>query len=209
MILTLTYLGFTPRRRFQSQRRTYHLKDIRLKRIDDDIELLIGLNVPKAMEPWDIINSQNNGPYEVKTVLGWVVNGPLNSCTAMEGSGPPAVTANRISVANLEELVIRQYNQDFSEKEYEEKSEVTVEDQRFMHIASSSVTHQDGHYYLPLPLHDKDVVMPDNYDMAEQRIRNLQKKFKMDDNYALEYKNFMHDVLTKEYAEKVPHEQRH
>ncbi|KAJ8362365.1 hypothetical protein AAFF_G00378230 [Aldrovandia affinis] len=112
-----------------------YLSGIQLDEIDADIDLLIGINVPKAMEPWHIINSQGNGPYAVKTLLGWVVNGPLNTCTAMDVSGPPAMMANRISIADLGELIIRQYNQDFSEKEYEEKSEMSGEDKKFMEIA--------------------------------------------------------------------------
>ena len=66
------------------------------------------------MEPWQVINSQGNGPYAVKTILGWVVNGPLNS--AMEESGT-SVSVNRIAMDNLRELLVRQYNQDFPEKE--------------------------------------------------------------------------------------------
>ncbi|KAJ8402854.1 hypothetical protein AAFF_G00361680 [Aldrovandia affinis] len=153
-----------------------YLSGIQLDEIDANIDLLIGINVPKAMEPWHIINSQGNGPYAVKTLLGWVVNGPLNTCTAMDVSGPPAMMANRISIGDLGELIIRQYNQDFSEKEYVEKSEMSGEDKKFMEIASSSITIQDGHYHLALPLRDKDVVMPDNHDMAEQRTMNLLKR---------------------------------
>ncbi|KAJ8372561.1 hypothetical protein AAFF_G00281380 [Aldrovandia affinis] len=50
-----------------------YLSGIQLDEIDADIDLLIGINVPKAMEPWHIINSQGNGPYAVKTLFGWVV----------------------------------------------------------------------------------------------------------------------------------------
>lgn len=53
-----------------------YLSGIQLNKIDADIELLMGIDVPKAMEPWDIINSQGNGPYAIKTLFGWVVNGP-------------------------------------------------------------------------------------------------------------------------------------
>ncbi|KAJ8395855.1 hypothetical protein AAFF_G00027380 [Aldrovandia affinis] len=186
-----------------------YLSGIQLDEIDADIDLLIGINVPKVMEPWHIINSQGNGPYAVKTLLGWVVNGPLNTCTAMDVSGPPAMMANRISIADLGELIIRQYNQDFSEKEYEEKSEMSGEDKKLMEIASSSITLQDGHYHLALSLRDKDVVMADNHDMAEQRTMNLLKRFRKDESYALESKTFMDDVISKGYAEKVPQEQLH
>ena len=60
-----------------------YLSRIQLDEIDADIELLIGIDVPKAMEPWEIINSEGNGPYAVKTLFGWVVNGPLSSCSAL------------------------------------------------------------------------------------------------------------------------------
>ncbi|KAM3850000.1 E3 ubiquitin-protein ligase TRIM11-like, partial [Diretmus argenteus] len=51
--------------------------------------------------------------------------------------------------------------------------------------------------------------MPDNYKMAEQRAMNLVKKFKKDEVYAAEYRNFMEDVISKGYAEKVPPKQLH
>lgn len=61
-----------------------YLREIKVKQTDADVDLLIGVNVPKVMEPWRIINSLGNGPYAVRTLLGWVVNGPLNVSTAME-----------------------------------------------------------------------------------------------------------------------------
>lgn len=87
--------------------------------------------------------------------------GPLNNGMTAEYSGPIAASANRISVVELKNL-LRQYNQDFSENRYNEKSEMSVEDKQFMEIASSSVSLKDGHYHLSLPFQDKDKVMPDN-----------------------------------------------
>lgn len=46
-----------------------------LPSIDADIDLLIGTNMPKIMEPWKVINSNDNGPFATKTLLGWVVSG--------------------------------------------------------------------------------------------------------------------------------------
>ena len=54
-----------------------YLKRVNIPEIDGNIELLIGTNASKIMEPWEIINSQGEGPYAVKTPVGWVVNGPL------------------------------------------------------------------------------------------------------------------------------------
>lgn len=82
-----------------------HLTEVKLPTIQADVGLLIGVNVPKAMEPLKVVNSVDNGPYAVRTILGWTVNGPLRSGGDMSGRNRSAqVTVNRISVARLEEL---------------------------------------------------------------------------------------------------------
>ncbi|KAI2665729.1 CD180 antigen [Labeo rohita] len=94
-----------------------YLEGIKIPSINEEVELLISINASNLMEPWEIINSQGGGPYAVRTLLGWVVNGPLRGGNSDKGKiGCPVVTANRISVARLEDLLIAQYNQEFNEK---------------------------------------------------------------------------------------------
>ncbi|KAJ8357950.1 hypothetical protein AAFF_G00048870 [Aldrovandia affinis] len=50
-----------------------YLKEVQIPRLEAEIGLLIGTNAPRAMEPWRVINSEGDGPYAVKTTLGWVV----------------------------------------------------------------------------------------------------------------------------------------
>ena len=67
------------------------------------------------MEPLQVINSVNGGPYAVKTLLGWTVNGPLRGGSDVTKSGKAVeVTANRTSVAKPEELWQLQFKQDFN-----------------------------------------------------------------------------------------------
>lgn len=54
-----------------------HLKQSCIHNITAEIGLLIGKNIPNAMEPEKVIKSINDGPYTVRTVRGWTVNGPL------------------------------------------------------------------------------------------------------------------------------------
>lgn len=54
-----------------------HLKHVHLPEIDSEIDLLMGTNVPKVLEPLQVIQSVNSGPYAIRTMLGWTVNGPL------------------------------------------------------------------------------------------------------------------------------------
>lgn len=81
------------------------LHGIQLSHINADIGLLIGSDAYKAMEPWEVIHSEDDGPYAVRTVLGWVINGPLRSegCIAPHES-ELSVSVNRISIANVENL---------------------------------------------------------------------------------------------------------
>jgi len=114
---------------------------------------------------------------------------------------------NRISMENLKDLIISQFHHDFPEKDYKECREMSAEDKKFMNIVTTSVELKNGHYHLPLPFHDKDVTLPNNYDLTAQRTLNLAKRFKKDSVFANEYSVFMEDVLRKGYAEKVPQEQ--
>ncbi len=97
-----------------------YLSDFQLPKIDSDIDLLIGMNAANVMEPWQVINSQGSGPYAVRTLIGWVINGPLGGGSG-KGVDKATVTANRISLVDLQELLVSQYNTDFNEKVYDEK----------------------------------------------------------------------------------------
>lgn len=79
-----------------------HLEQVRIPRIDAEIGLLIGTHVPRAMEPEEVIKSVNDGPYAVRTVLGWTVNGPLRENNYEPAGNRKYVTSNRISVAKLD-----------------------------------------------------------------------------------------------------------
>ncbi len=133
------------------------------------MELLIGSNTPKAIEPGENINSQGDGPYAVKTLLGWVVNGPLQGkATANRYSCDDVVFVNIISVSNLEEMLKQQYNHDVNERSGEDNAEMSVEDKRFIKIAEQSIKLKDGHYTLDLPFRRDDTVLPNNDQVAEQ-----------------------------------------
>lgn len=55
-----------------------HLKHVQLPEIPAQLELLIGINMARALELLEDIRSEGDGPFATKTVLGWTVNEPLN-----------------------------------------------------------------------------------------------------------------------------------
>lgn len=146
-----------------------HLQGVRIPSINTDVGLLIGTDVAKALEPEEIIHSVKDGPYAVRTALGWTVNGPLRENIRIRTKhGYPQIKMNRISVARLEELWTQQFKCDFPEDAQGEHLEMSKEEQLFMDRVSESAKLVDGHYSMGLSLTNKDVRMPNNRAVAEQ-----------------------------------------
>ena len=163
----------------------------------NEVGILIGSNVPKATEPWEIVHSQNDGPYAYRTLLGWIVCGL---------GGKSGVTSNRILVrGDLQQQLVQMYNHDFNEKTVDDQPEKSVEDQRFMDSVTSTIQYSDGHYEIGLPLKNPNMRMPNNKVQAEQRAAHLKQKLKKNQAFFKEYNDFMYDMINNDYAERVPH----
>lgn len=183
-----------------------YLDKVKIPCIQAEVDLLIGINAANVMEPHKIINSQGNGPFAIKTLLGWVVNGTVEGNSEHRNEvGHSDVTVNRISVVRLEELLNNQFNHDFNEKTVDEK-EMSREDLQFMSIMNNSVKHQDGHYSLRLPF-KSDVTLPNNLGVAKQRLLGLKRKLEINQEFHEKYTYFLEGVIHKGYAEKVPDSQ--
>ncbi|GAA6232368.1 uncharacterized protein LOC120493481, partial [Lates japonicus] len=181
-----------------------HLKEVRIPTIQAEVGLLIGANVPKAMEPLQVVNSVDSGPYAVRTILGWTVNGPLRGGSdIVETNILTGIVANRISVAKLEELWQLQFKQDFPDAGQNEDTEMSKEDHQFISMVSQSAKLEDGHYSVCLPVRKKTLYMPNNRAVAEQHALNLRKRFSRDVKFHGEYVAFMDDLVKKGYAVKL------
>lgn len=181
---------------------------MKIQNIKANVDLLIGTNAAKIFKPWEVVNSCGNGPYAMKTVLGWVVNGPLNGdCVALEEERS-LITVNRISVRKLEKMLATQYNHDFNENTGR-KTEMSREDHNFSEIMENSVVLQKGRYSLKFPFKNKEVCMPNNLAVAKQRIQGLRKRFLNNTDFHREYTEYMNMLISSEYAEQVPHQQMH
>lgn len=135
----------------------------KIPKIDGEVELLIATNASKMLEPWDAVNSQGDGPFATKTLLGWVVSG---SCGDWKNSddGCHSISINRVSVESLELLLEKQYEHDFNEKVAEDKQEMLREEARFTEIMEQSVKLHKGHY--SLKFRTKEVSMANNRCVA-------------------------------------------
>ncbi|KAK7930431.1 hypothetical protein WMY93_006826 [Mugilogobius chulae] len=184
-----------------------YLRHLSLPQIEAGIELLIGTNVPRAMEPLEVIRSENNGPYAIRTELGWTVNGPLTGNGGEAVSHEQPVTVNRVSIVNLDDMWQQQFKMDFPKSGVEEEVGLSREDLRFMDLVTNSTKHLDGHYQISLPLKNPDVIMPNNKKVVEQRLHHLKSRLQRDQQFHEEYNTFINNLLVKGYAEMVPAEE--
>ncbi|KAK7899128.1 hypothetical protein WMY93_019981 [Mugilogobius chulae] len=184
-----------------------HLRHIHLPQIDAGIELLIGSNIPRALEPLEVVCSVGGGPFATRTMLGWTVNGPLGRCDGEAQSEQSHITVNRVSVVSLDELWQQQFKNDFPETSQDEQPAMSREDLKFMDSVTNSVQHLNGHYQISLPLRNSSTHMPNNRKVVEQRLKFLKLKLQKNSTFYSEYKTFMNELFVKGYAEKVPEEE--
>ena len=175
-----------------------YLKNIPLLRFKSAVDLLISVNVPRAMEPWEVISS-----LAVKTVFGWVINGSLEANDSLAQDTFVHASVNRIEVTlapSLDERLNRYFNHDLCERAVNNGSEPYKEEKQFLDLVEKSANLEDSHYVVDLPFRDEHVLMPNNKRQAEHRLWLLSKRLKRDDKFCQEYKEFMYKIIEKGYA---------
>ena len=75
-------------------------------------------------------------------------------------------------------------------------------DKKVLDLIDQKAVKVDGHYELPLPLKDEDIRLPNNRAAAMKHLEPSRRKFKKDDQFSKEYKNFTEEMMEKGYARK-------
>ena len=208
-----------------------HLNEIadEINQSDDvNVELLIGANCTRALEPVQVIPSKDGGPYAMKTVLGWCIVGPI-ACVSSRGG---SLVCNRIAVQeagssriqghyfamekkinpdeDIPAMLKKIYEGEFTEQPVKFNSiigetlrEVSYDDQQFLQLMDRETVRVNNHYVVPLPLKSNDVKFPNNRVSALKRLNCLQRKLSKDDNFYSMYKTFIDDLLAKGYAREA------
>lgn len=86
--------------------------------IQAEADLLIGSNAAKMLEPWEIINSHENGQCAIRTALRCVINGPLHSYEQHDGIRLNFRFGQKDFYVKVGKLLC-EFRQDFSEKRWE------------------------------------------------------------------------------------------
>ncbi|XP_078380267.1 uncharacterized protein LOC144663229 [Oculina patagonica] len=193
-------------------------------RDDIHVGLLIGVNCARAIKPREVIPGSDDDPYAKKTALGWGVIGNVNqnddeegnthcSCNRIVsqeiGDSPSKTLGHFVLKTKVKEFlcpaqVNKMFEFDFNERSKEEQA-FSFQDRQFLEIMSSNIHHrEDSHYELPLPLKDQTLQMPNNKELALNRLGKLKQRLKRDRRYREHYQAFMREMMEKSHAERVP-----
>ena len=171
-----------------------HLGDVKLQSIDAPVSLLIGNDAPRALKPIEVRRCNGKGPYAVKTMLGWTVNGPLGR----NGSSSCCIYFIR-SDPELDNQFKKFCDMEFSDAGIESKLEMSVEDSRALGIMEGWAQLKNGHYEI-LPWMNMPVYLPNNRPLAEHRLNYLRRRLVKNPNLLAKYIDVMKDLAKKGYS---------
>ena len=165
----------------------------------------VSVNVPKATEPWEVVNSVGEGPYAVRSCLGWSVNGPLRAGSFVDGKNSSVISCRLQVKSSLDSQLQKFSNLDFSDQYvFSDEKAVSVEDKQFIDMVETQTVLKEGHYEICLPLRDSSVPLPNNRALAFQRLKGLKRKFRSNDVFQRKYTEFSDDLFVKGHASPVP-----
>ena len=93
---------------------------------------------------------------------------------------------------------------EFSERKVKNEHGLSQEDKLFLKKVERGIKRVEGHYEIPLPFREDDVIMPDNRAQVELRAHWIKKKLLKDKRLHKQYTEFMNDMLVNDYTRKVP-----
>ena len=177
-----------------------HLVGIEIPQIDADVGLLIGSDVPEALQPLEVRRSNNGGPFAARTIFGWVLNGPLGRTL---NQSPTSNLVDASFKLELNQQFESFCNMEFNDSIYDPKTSLSQNDRKAIKIMEASVKHKDGHYEIALPWKNYPPCLEDNKRLAEHRLSLLKKRLQRDSALLSKYAAFMEDLLSKGYAQRV------
>ena len=178
-----------------------HLRGfVHQQELDSHVELLIGANVPEALQPREVIPAISGGPFATRVDLGWVINDPT-------GRKPKYVPSSCFFMKSVEAHLMCIACADFADASPSDDLGLSRDDLRFLNIVEDSVKHcEDGHCQISLALKNPCLKMPENRVQAERRALYLKRKLSRDAKFREDYVTYLEDVIRdhSDVAERVP-----
>ncbi|XP_044573279.1 uncharacterized protein LOC123257599 [Drosophila ananassae] len=163
-------------------------------------KLLIGVDHGHLGLPLKTRRFASEGPYAAATELGWVVFGPV------EGRRDTPSPRSCLLATSLDDNVERIVEDYFEIENFGVKAAPAAaasDDVRAQKILEDTTVRVGRRYQTGLLWKTDNVVLPRSYDMAYNRLVNIEKKIKRDGQFAQEYSRIVNDYVDKGYARRL------
>ena len=177
-----------------------HLRDLKFERLENThIGILIGCDVPEVH--WSIEErlGTRKQPFAKRTVLGWILLGPLNKELGDRAS------SNNTSARHVEELLDRLYDAEF--RDIDDGVTYSVEDRAAMLQVSDSAKLVNGHFEIGLPWRKDKHELPNNWTTANRRLYQLGRRLGREPGLREAYQIVMKRHIDCGYIVPVPDHQ--
>ncbi|XP_033116625.1 uncharacterized protein LOC117116658 [Anneissia japonica] len=191
-----------------------HLKGIEFPVINTKrqvVDILIGVDHPQLHTALEERHGKPGEPIARRTPLGWTCVGRVNKASRATLLHAKTYKSNVLSLQETEEVMRK-----FWEVENEGliKSDVklyTKEEELAVKVVTESMCSNGERYQVKVPWkEDEKKEMPKtNYEMAEKRLTNLEKRLKKDTVLGAAYQEVVDSYREKEYIRKVNPEEKH
>lgn len=162
--------------------------------------ILIGLDNCRLGMARKIVTSESGGPIAAKTSLGWVIYGPQHSSQS---------TARVLHITEtegwqrLDRTMMEYFSTDsFGVKKTEHITE-SDEDTRARLLLQSTTTRLGNRYQSGLLWRSDEIVLPDSFGMARNRLSTILRKMRHDHEYERLYKQQIKAYVEKGYARRL------
>ncbi|KRY26007.1 hypothetical protein T01_4682, partial [Trichinella spiralis] len=175
-----------------------HLQHLQLPEEEDEklpIHVLIGVDSYGRFLGEKLLRGNPTDPVAIETTLGWVVFGPVN---------PPSTSQYRYHCAQIEdhmEQTLRKFWEldSIGIQHQEDKTTKDAVSRQFF----NTLTYNGSRYSVGLLWKPGVVQLPDNYTLAERRLRSVERSLMKDPVKQREYSAVINEYLRQGWAEEV------
>lgn len=187
-----------------------HLRDLPVQFYENSRpQLIIGLDNYHIVLPEETRQGADDEPMAIRTKLGWAVFGRIaadtrNECVLMISSQPPPIDsiAHQNTSENLDQLM-KEYFSLESLGVRPSKVLLSNDNHRALDIMQRTTKRIDDKFETGLIWKSDDIIFPQNYKMALQRLISFEKKMARDHNLRRNVHNLICEYEAKGYIRKL------
>ncbi|XP_048483474.1 uncharacterized protein LOC125489919 [Plutella xylostella] len=178
---------------------------------DKKPEVLIGQDNFHLLLPLEVRSGSQREPCATRTPLGWAVHGRVVAARSPPAPPPAShatlfitdVDASDTRNENLHEFVRRSFEIESMGVSAASKPRQNKQDERAWEHLEHTSRLVNGQWHVGLPWKDKQSVMPDSYTNAIARLKGVEKKMNLNEEYAARYKERIQHLLSNDFAEEL------